>query len=220
VRLSNQFRLLAVLVSLLLALLGQVVPARAATCSLAGATLFGTSSTANTTRAATSACSYDRTANRAIGGSTTPPLRQGPYPSPAGERMLLQPQLRVFPFVVAAEGGASIENANFAQTTASNSFSTGGSFSGQTISDVADELNSGALSLDNVPIQVIERDGNTLILNIRSALALEQAGIPRSEWVVDNVTGDPAAEARLSGQLARNGLGSGGTSTVRITGGG
>lgn len=120
----------------------------------------------------------------------------------------------------AAEDGVNIEEANFAQTTASSSFSSGGSFAGQTISDVASELSSGALSPDDVPVQVIVRDGDTLILNTRSALALEQAGIPRSEWVLDNVTGDPAAEARLSGQLARNGLGSGGTPTVRITGGG
>jgi len=121
---------------------------------------------------------------------------------------------------VAAEGGLNIDGANFAQTTAGNSFSSGGSFAGQTIGDVANDLKSGALSPDDVPIQVIVRDGDTLILNTRSALALEQAGIPRSEWVLDNVTGEPAAEARLSGQLARNGLGSGGTPTVRITGGG
>jgi RHS repeat-associated protein len=120
----------------------------------------------------------------------------------------------------AAEDGVDIEAANFAQTTASNSFSAGGSFAGQTIGDVANELESGVLSPDDVPIQVIVRDGNTLILNTRSALALEEAGIPRSEWVLDNVTGDPGAEARLSGQLARNGLGSGGTPTVRIIGGG
>jgi hypothetical protein len=125
-----------------------------------------------------------------------------------------------FTTVVAAENGVNIEGANFAQTTASNSFSAGGTFAGQTIGDVAGQLDSGALSPADVPIQVIARDGSTLILSTRSALALEKAGIPRSAWIVENVTGDPVAEARLSGQLAGNGLDSSGTATVRITGGG
>jgi hypothetical protein len=120
----------------------------------------------------------------------------------------------------ATDDGIDIGAASFAQTTASNSFSSGGAFSGQTITDVADKLRSGAMTASDVPIQVIVRGGNTLILNTRSALALQQAGIPRSQWLLDNVTGDPAAEARLSGQLASNGLGSGGTGTVRVTGGG
>jgi hypothetical protein len=72
--------------------------------------------------------------------------------------------------VLATEGGGDIGSANFAQTTASNSFSAGGSFSGQTIGDVADGLRSGALSAADVPVQVIERDGSALILNTRSAL--------------------------------------------------
>lgn len=95
-----------------------------------------------------------------------------------------------------------------------------GTFAGQTIDDVAGALRSGAMPAKDVPIQVIVRDGNTLILNTRSALALEQAGIPRSAWNVVNMTGDAAAEARLAGQLARNGLGPAGTGSVRITGGG
>jgi hypothetical protein len=42
----------------------------------------------------------------------------------------------------------------------------------------------------------------------------EQAGIPLSRWNSVNMTGDAAAEARLTGQLNRNGLTSQGTSTV------
>lgn len=121
--------------------------------------------------------------------------------------------------VVATEA-VDIAGANFAQTTASRTFSSGGTFAGQSIDDVAGALRSGAMSAKDVPVQVIVRDGNTLILNTRSALALEQAGVPRSAWNVVNVTGDPAAQARLAGQLARNGLDSTGTSSVRITGAG
>ena len=67
----------------------------------------------------------------------------------------------------------------------------------------------------DVPIEVIVRDGNTLILNTRSATALAEAGVPRSAWNVVNVSGDAAAQARLTAQLARNGLTSAGTPTVR-----
>lgn len=119
-----------------------------------------------------------------------------------------------------ATEAVDIAGANFAQTTASRTFSSGGTFAGQSIDDVAGALRSGAMSAKDVPVQVIVRDGNTLILNTRSALALEQAGVPRSAWNVVNVTGDPAAQARLAGQLARNGLDSTGTSSVRITGAG
>ena len=44
--------------------------------------------------------------------------------------------------------------------------------------------------------------------------ALEQAGIPRSQWYAVNMTGDAEAEARLAGQLQRNNLPSAGTPTV------
>jgi hypothetical protein len=70
----------------------------------------------------------------------------------------------------------------------------------------------------DVPIQYIIRDGNTLILNTRSAQALERAGIPRSEWNAIDMTGNPDAEARLTGQLKRNGLTSQGTPTVTSSG--
>jgi hypothetical protein len=119
---------------------------------------------------------------------------------------------------VAAEGGVNIGDANFAQTTASESFNPEGNYAGQTITGMANELKSGALSPADVPIQVAVVDGNTLILNTRSALALEEAGIPRAAWTLQDVTNDPAAMARLENQLANNGLTSGGTPTVRITG--
>jgi hypothetical protein len=112
-----------------------------------------------------------------------------------------------------------LENANYAQKTFSNAFSDEGAFAGKTVPDVADALRSGQLKPGDVPVQYIVRDGNTLILNTRSAQALEQAGIPRSQWNAVNVTGDAAAEGRLTGQLGRNGLTSQGTPTVRPTGG-
>lgn len=81
--------------------------------------------------------------------------------------------------------------------------------------DVAGALKSGSMSAKDVPVDVIVRDGKTLILNTRSAKALEQAGIPRSQWNVVNRTGDKAYEARLTDQLRRNKLTNEGINDVR-----
>ena len=91
------------------------------------------------------------------------------------------------------EVGAGAENANYAQTTFTNAFSEEGLLAGKTVPGVADALRSGQLTPDAVPVQYIVRDGNTLILNTRSAQALEQARIPRSQWNAVNMTGDPTA---------------------------
>ncbi|MGI8710342.1 MAG: DUF6531 domain-containing protein [Acidimicrobiales bacterium] len=104
-----------------------------------------------------------------------------------------------------------IGGAKFAQTSFSEAFSKGGLFGGRTIDDVAGVLRSGAMSQKDVPINVVIRDGNTLITNTRSAQALTRAGIPRDSWNVINRTGDSLYERLLSGQLSRNGLGSAGT---------
>jgi RHS repeat-associated protein len=113
--------------------------------------------------------------------------------------------------VAANTAGADIAGARFAQTSFSESFSSGGLFSGQTIDDVAGALRSGAMSPKDIPINVVVRDGNTLITNTRSAQALTRAGIPRDAWNVINRTGDSLYEQLLSGQLTRNGLTSAGT---------
>ena len=106
----------------------------------------------------------------------------------------------------AAKAAGALDNAAFAQKTFSQTFSSGGRFAGQTIDDVAAGLRSGAMKPADVPIEFIVRDGNSLILNTRSAQALQQAGIPRSAWNAIDMTGDAAAQARLSGQIQRNGL--------------
>ena len=110
-------------------------------------------------------------------------------------------------------------NANYAQKTFSETFSAGGKFAGQTIDDVAGALRSGTMKASDVPIDFITRNGNTLILNTRSAQALTRAGIPRSQWNAVNRTGQSAYEARLTGQLNRNRLTDQGIPTVRRSGG-
>lgn len=98
-------------------------------------------------------------------------------------------------------------------------FSKGGAFAGRGVDDVAAALRSGAMKPSDVPIDFIIRDGNKLILNTRSAQALEAAGIPRSQWNAVNRTGQGVFEDMLTGQLQRNGLTSEGIATVRRSGG-
>ena len=109
----------------------------------------------------------------------------------------------------------SINNANWAQKTFSETFSNEGKFAGQTIDDVANSLRSGNIVVSDVPIEVIVRDGNTLILNTRSSVALTRANVPRSQWNVVNRTGDAASEGRLSQQLGNNKLESTGTNEIK-----
>jgi RHS repeat-associated protein len=117
----------------------------------------------------------------------------------------------------AAEAGV-LKGANFAQKTFGPMFSKGGAFAGRSVEEVAAALRSGAMNASDVTINYIVRDGNTLILNTRSAQALEAAGIPRSAWSAVNRTGDELFESMLSDQLGRNGLTSAGTATVRQSG--
>ena len=115
------------------------------------------------------------------------------------------------------------ENANFAQKTYSNSFSEIGrekysELAGKpinTIDDLVDSINTKKISISELPVEYIERDGHTLILNTRTSQALTQAGIPRSKWFTINRTGNSLYESLLDGQLKRNKLTSEGISEVR-----
>jgi hypothetical protein len=104
----------------------------------------------------------------------------------------------------------AIINASFAQKWYSENFSAKGRFKGQAVNDIADALRDGTLASQDVPINIIIRDGNTLILNTRSAQALTRAGIPRENWRVVDKTGVRKFERLLDGQLTRNGLDSSG----------
>ena len=105
----------------------------------------------------------------------------------------------------------NIGAAKFAQKTYTEMFSDGGLLSGRSINDLAAALRSGAMSAKNIPIDVIVRNGNTLILNTRSSQALIRAGIARRLWTVVDRTGRLAYEERLSKQLSQNGLSDTGT---------
>ena len=119
-------------------------------------------------------------------------------------------------------GGAGsrvdIADARYAQRTASRWFSEQGDFDGRLVEDVVADLRVGRLTPQEVPVNVIVRDGKTLILNTRSAAALEEAGIERARWTVVDRTGERGYEVRLSNQLRNNGLDSDGIDSVRLKG--
>jgi RHS repeat-associated protein len=109
-------------------------------------------------------------------------------------------------------GGFNIANGRFSQKTYGEAFSKDpeSPFVNLTISDVTANLRSGAMTAQDVPINVINRGGTTLILNTRSSQALIRAGIPRSEWYVVDRTGSQQWEGWLDDQLTGNQLGSDG----------
>ncbi|OPH60457.1 hypothetical protein BC351_18380 [Paenibacillus ferrarius] len=125
------------------------------------------------------------------------------------------------------DNGGLLDSANFAQKTYSaRKFSDEGikyysDIAGRSVNNVEDlvgAIKNSEIQVSQVPIDYIVREGNTLILNTRSSQALEQAGIPRSQWNAINRTGDELFEKLLTDQLERNKLTSEGVPTVRPTG--
>jgi len=107
------------------------------------------------------------------------------------------------------------ENAKWAQRKYGATFSDGGPFKYRTVTEVVADIKSGLFSYTKLSIDIIRRGGNTLILNTRSSHALMDLGIPRSEWIVRDVTGDPEFEGRLNAQLKNNKLKETGIDSVR-----
>ncbi len=122
-----------------------------------------------------------------------------------------------------ASGGISAVRSGplrFTQTTASPLFSAEGNFAGKSINQVAKLLRSGEMKLADVPVEYVVRNGNRLIVNTRSSLALRQAGIPEAQWNLVNRTGISKVESDITKRLAHNELSSEGSEVLRITGSG
>jgi RHS repeat-associated protein len=138
-----------------------------------------------------------------------------PYASGAGEVAGLTGATDL----TAAAEDAGAGTLRFTQTTASATFKNG-PFAGRTIGDIAGALRSGAVKPSELPVGVITREGNPLILNTRSSLALLRGGVSPADWTINDLTGDPFYEELLTQRLANNGLTNEGTDVLRITGAG
>ncbi len=139
--------------------------------------------------------------------------------STAAAESLAPPGASLNPAGTAEElGNGILSDAKFAQSTYSEFFSKEGAFAGKSIDDIAAALKNGTLSAEDVPVDYILKDGHVLILNTRSAQALERAGISRADWNAVDRTGEAAYEQRLMEQLKKNNLTTEGTSNVTSTG--
>jgi len=88
----------------------------------------------------------------------------------------------------------------FVQKTISETFNYG-EFAGKSVHDVAAGLRSSSIHPDQLPINVITRDGVTYTMNNKSSMALREAGI--SPTITRDVTGHPVFEKELSNQLRK-----------------
>jgi hypothetical protein len=118
--------------------------------------------------------------------------------------------------VAQAEGRSSGPTLRYSQISASPNFHPKGTFAGETIGGLAAKLRSGAVLPSQVPVKYVNLDGNNLIVNTRSSLALTRAGVPQASWTLIESTATEGSD--ISRRLIRNELTSEGTSTLRITG--
>jgi hypothetical protein len=135
-----------------------------------------------------------------------------------GAGLALRPAVKATVIAIGPRGLGAGRRLRFAQTTASAAFSADGTFAGETIESLAAKLRAGTISPADVPVRYVTIEGNDLIDNTRSALALRRAGIPQSSWtLVDATATDTAA---IEARLIKNGLTAEGTDVLRITGAG
>lgn len=109
-----------------------------------------------------------------------------------------------------------LTNANFAQNKikADRSFSPEGQaiyseLAGRpikTVDDLANAITVGSIKPSQIVVDYVDLNGVRLILNTRTSTALEQAGVPRSQWFGQNRTGVEAYAGTTFDQLAADQL--------------
>lgn len=76
----------------------------------------------------------------------------------------------------------------------------------QTVSDLTEALNAGAIQPSQVPIDYVIIDGHRVIANTRTSTALINAGIPKIQWYGVDKTGVKAFDEVTFDDLVRNQL--------------
>jgi hypothetical protein len=87
----------------------------------------------------------------------------------------------------------------FGQSTVSTRFSASGDFKGMPVSEIVHGLRNGTISPNELPLDMIVRNGQRITLNNRSLLALKRAGIKPS--IVIDQTGIKEYEEILTNHL-------------------
>jgi RHS repeat-associated protein len=107
----------------------------------------------------------------------------------------------------------------FSQTTANSIFSTDPEalFRGETIGSLARKILNEPDLVPKIPVRYVVVDGNALIFDTRSSLALLRANVPQEQWNLINVTGDSFFEGQIKQRLENNSLTSEGTDFIQIT---
>jgi RHS repeat-associated protein len=113
--------------------------------------------------------------------------------------------------------GAGRLSVRFTQKDAGRVFSDEGRFRGETVSSLASKLRLGQLSPRDVPVNVVNLGSIGLAENTRSALALTRAGVPQSEWSLQE---RPDMAVKIFRRLIDNELSVEGSETLRIRGSG
>jgi filamentous hemagglutinin len=62
----------------------------------------------------------------------------------------------------------------------------------QTVDDLTAAIKRGDIDIKNLPVDYVDMNGTRLILNTRTSTALQDAGIPKSQWYGTNRTGQTA----------------------------
>jgi RHS repeat-associated protein len=103
---------------------------------------------------------------------------------------------------VAAAEEASPNAIRFGQKAISSTFRNG-KFAGKSVQSVAEGLENGVVSADELPVNVVIRGGVQYTMNNRSLMALRLAG--KAPTVVRDVTGNAMFERQLTERLAEMG---------------
>jgi len=91
----------------------------------------------------------------------------------------------------------------FGQNSISANFSTNGTMKGASVISVANQIASGTLSTNNLPIEYVVRNGTAIALNNRSLAALSMANTKPS--VLIDTTGNAINEAKVTARLSEMG---------------
>ncbi|WP_189343806.1 MULTISPECIES: RHS repeat-associated core domain-containing protein, partial [unclassified Mesorhizobium] len=111
--------------------------------------------------------------------------------------------------VVAAEAGVTVGSLSYAQKTYSETFSQVGRATYSqligskitTIDSLVSAIKDGKVAVSKLSVEYGVIDGKGYMLNTRTAIALERAQVPRSQWNLVDITKDKDAMARLRAQL-------------------